>query len=72
MPLTGKQWMGTPPEKCDLCSTPITTTFVDGKTIHGPWANMCQACYIRYGVGLGLGLGQVYEKMGDKWYKTGG
>jgi hypothetical protein len=32
---------------------------VDGKTISGPWANMCGPCYAERGVGLGAGKGQV-------------
>lgn len=31
----------------------------DGKTLMGPWAYMCQSCFGRYGVGLGLGKGQL-------------
>lgn len=31
---------------------------VDGKTVHGPWAYMCQACFQKIGVGLGTGRGQ--------------
>lgn len=30
----------------------------DAKTIWGPWAAMCEQCYLDYGIGLGLGLGQ--------------
>lgn len=30
----------------------------DGKTTHGPWANMCQVCFEAVGVGLGTGRGQ--------------
>ena len=30
----------------------------DGKTNHGPWANMCAECFRTHGVGLGTGLGQ--------------
>jgi len=30
----------------------------DGKTVHGPWAYMCQPCFDALGVGLGLGKGQ--------------
>jgi hypothetical protein len=30
----------------------------DGKTHSGPWANMCDDCFERNGVGLGLGKGQ--------------
>ena len=31
---------------------------VDGKTIFGPWANMCTPCFRTNGVGLGTGRGQ--------------
>ena len=30
----------------------------DGRTIHGPWAYMCQYHFDAYGVGVGLGRGQ--------------
>ena len=30
----------------------------DGKTTHGPWANMCEKHFEAYGVGLGTGRGQ--------------
>lgn len=30
----------------------------DGKTSHGPWANMCEEHFDSLGVGLGLGKGQ--------------
>lgn len=31
---------------------------VDGKTVDGPWAYMCDGCHRRFGVGLGTGRGQ--------------
>jgi len=31
---------------------------VDGKTTRGPWANMCDDCYMLHGIGLGTGRGQ--------------
>ena len=41
---------------CDFkCENEAT---VDGKTIYGPWANMCEAHFIEVGVGLGTGRGQ--------------
>jgi hypothetical protein len=46
---------------CDICkmNRQLTTEATyDGKTIHGPWANMCQECMNSYGVGLGIGRGQ--------------
>lgn len=30
----------------------------DGKTIHGPWANMCEHHFSAFGIGIGLGRGQ--------------
>lgn len=30
----------------------------DGKTRYGPWAFMCEACFVRDGIGLGTGRGQ--------------
>lgn len=35
-----------PPPKCDFCGQ---TAAYDGKTIHGPWAYMCDTCFIMYG-----------------------
>lgn len=41
--------------KCNFCGEVAT---YDGKTICGPWANMCRKCFENCGVGLGLGRGQ--------------
>lgn len=30
----------------------------DAKTVFGPWAWLCPACFKNHGVGLGLGRGQ--------------
>lgn len=46
---------------CDVCGRTVGTTFVDGKTRHGPWANMCESCHKVHGVGIGTGKGQRYE-----------
>ena len=43
---------------CDLCGVAAS---YDGKTIYGPWANMCDKCFKKYGVGLGTGRGQKLE-----------
>jgi hypothetical protein len=68
-----KYWMGPAPEKCDLCSTPITKVFIDGATSHGPWGNMCPTCHAFDGRGLGVGRGQKYQKQADgRWQKVGG
>ena len=68
-----KKWMGTPPEKCDFCHREIHNVFIDGKTIHGPWANMCLMCHMVNGTGIGTGCGQKYMKQdnGD-WLKVEG
>ena len=46
----------------------------DGKTVYGPWANMTEASWKRYGIGkLGLGRGQKYQKQPDgRWLKVEG
>jgi hypothetical protein len=54
------KWVGTPPTKCDLCHTDLHGTYVDGKTIAGPWAIMCGICHANIGCGLGTGRGQLY------------
>jgi len=49
---------------CDVCKfeTPgekPRPAAYDGKTIHGPWANMCEEHWKSHGVGrLGTGFGQ--------------
>lgn len=72
-----KYWMGDIPTVCDLDQNhPITTKFIDGKTSHGPWGNMCPECHKRFGFGLGTGKGQEYTKTEvdgvTRWLKTGG
>jgi len=44
--------------KCQFCGDEAK---YDGKTKVGPWAWMCEKCFIRYGVGLGMGKGQKLE-----------
>lgn len=48
--------------KCDFCSA---TASYDGRTKMGPWAYMCEECFQKYGVGLGVGRGQKL-KLRDK------
>jgi hypothetical protein len=48
---------------CDICKyaekrVNPRPAVIDGKTIHGPWANMCASHFETHGVGLGLGRGQ--------------
>jgi len=50
---------------CDICHRDIEEiggeVYIDGKTKSGPWANMCTSCHRNFGVGLGLGKGQMYD-----------
>lgn len=41
--------------KCDFC--PKEAAY-DARTKMGPWAYMCEECFKKYGVGLGVGRGQ--------------
>lgn len=42
---------------CDICKG--NPAAYDGKTVHGPWAFMCEGCWLWHGVGrLGTGYGQ--------------
>ena len=46
--------------RCDLCGKVNLPELVDGATRMGPWANMCEPCFRKAGVGLGMGRGQRY------------
>ena len=51
-----------PSNICNLCEKELTDIVIDGKTIWGSWAWMCELCHEIYGTGLGLGKGQIYRK----------
>lgn len=61
-----KMWNKPLPKKCDSCGGPLPGGFVDGKTKFGPWGILCLPCHQIYGVGIGLGRGQLYDKTGKK------
>lgn len=67
-----KYWTSPVPEKCDLCLCLLVNEeiFVDGKTRDGSWAIMCKSCWDTRGIGIGTGMGQVYELPSGK--KIGG
>lgn len=75
-----KKWWGIPPEKCELCGIPFgdltgqdlseQNYFIDGSTVMGPWAIMCEDCHETRGNGLGTGKGQKYRV--DTLEKVGG
>lgn len=60
-PAKGNNYHGPTPTTCEICDSPMGDQFVDGKTLSGPWALMCQACHLKDGVGLGMGKGQKYD-----------
>jgi hypothetical protein len=70
------RWIGSEPA-CEIHEAfglgyfpiPKEATFIDGKTVHGPWAIMCQNCYWGHGAGIGVGRGQQYEWDGEHWVK---
>jgi hypothetical protein len=66
-------WMGEV-NRCGICNGKILKTFVDGRTVRGPWQPMHIRCHALFGVGLGVGMGQRYEKQADskRWLKVGG
>ena len=51
---------------CDICKAKLTGNTVDGKTIIGIWATMCEACHEKIGIGFGMGKGQMFDKDGKK------
>ena len=54
--IPNKSVMVDSPTNCDMCTH---TALIDGKTIHGIWANLCLRHFHSHGVGLGAGKGQV-------------
>ena len=67
IPLSG------PEACCDICGQRFRGTMVDGATLAGPWANMCEGCHTAYGRGIGVGLGQRYAQSAPnstQWNKT--
>lgn len=55
------KWSGIKPTCCDHCHEELEGSFVDGRTIYGPWAILCKTCHATIGCGLGAGRGQKYN-----------
>lgn len=55
------KWSSPLPKKCEICDNKLGEFFVDGRTIFGPWAILCEKCYESFGCGLGVGNGQKYK-----------
>ena len=62
-PAVAKVWIGD--ETCSFCQQNFKELglefLIDGKTVYGLWATLCEPCYAMHGVGLGQGLGQKYQ-----------
>lgn len=53
------------PDECQVCNEPVTDALVDGVIRGAGWAFMCPKCHKELGIGLGTGMGQLYEKQDD-------
>ncbi len=54
---------------CDICEKNLMRYFYDGKTQWGTWAVMCTECWFFYGLGVGIGAGDLYMRVTDDWIK---
>lgn len=62
-----------PPKTCDNCKQDFGSRMYDAKTCYGPWGCFCEECFNTIGIGLGTGLGQMYEKNEmQEWIKVAG
>jgi len=59
----GKIWYGDV-NNIDDYGRAIDNVFIYGRTKHAPWAIMNPTSFEMYGVGLGLGKGQKYQRSG--------
>tara|TARA_B100000519_G_scaffold171024_1_gene157063 strand:+ start:18645 stop:18875 length:231 start_codon:yes stop_codon:yes gene_type:complete len=65
-------------DECQMCGISLEDEgkMVDGKLrqnkYNGQWALMCCGCYTLYGVGIGLGLGQLYHLEDGRWFEKAG
>lgn len=54
---------------CQVCNVKDPLFLVDGKLRDGgQWAVMCIPCHNTYGIGLGTGKGQMYQKTTNSKY----
>ena len=58
-----KKWMGSPPDRCDLCREPMGAVFYDASVPRcgGSWGMVCSICFTDNACTLGLGYGQKYD-----------
>lgn len=55
------KWKSLRPEQCDICHEELKKVFIDGRTVLGPWAILCEGCHTKRGCGLGVDHGQKYD-----------
>lgn len=62
-----KVWKGSPPKRCDICSTLLDREFFDARSYQGRWGNFCRSCFHVHTPGkLGVGMGQRYVLVKDE------
>lgn len=61
-------------ENCDICRKILKSDkyIIDGKTKKGSWAWMCVDCFNENGVGIKWNIGQLYQKVRNKWLLVAG
>lgn len=65
-------WNAPVPQR-DFAGDEICEIFIDGKTRLGPWGLMTPKTFTRYGLGFGVGRGQMYIKQSDgRWMQDDG
>jgi hypothetical protein len=58
-------------KKCDLCGVACHEQYYDARLPkQGSWANLCRHCFEDNGCSVGLGRGQNYVSVGEKWVKV--
>ncbi len=60
---SGRKWMSHM-QKCDICQVPLDKEERFADAVYKPtgqWALMCPKCFQRFGLGIGDGIGQVYD-----------
>jgi hypothetical protein len=66
-----KGMIAKPPEKCDLCGRSLSLQkdypiYDAAIRPQGPWAWMCDYCFVANGGKLGIGSGQQYKWVSDQ------
>ncbi len=57
----GKKWLGSTPEKCDICNSTFGEFFYDCYVPGRAWGLLCSRCFTAHGCKVGPGTGQMYN-----------